>query len=269
MLQVRVIPCLLLKNGGLVKTISFANPRYVGDPINVMRIFNEKEVDELILLDVEASRHGQNPNYVQIQEIVSEAFMPIAYGGGVTGVEQAQRLVGLGVEKVVVNTAALQSFDLVRDMAKRLGSSSTVVAVDVKKDWLGRYRVFGSATGKEINRDPVEHAQQVVAAGAGEILINDVARDGTGVGYDLELVRRVAEGVDVPVIICGGAGTLEHFREAVCAGASAVAAGSMFVYVGKHRAVMINYPKRDTLERIFEDDGVSGLFPLCDGHHRE
>lgn len=253
MLQIRVIPCLLLKNGGLVKTIGFADPKYVGDPINTMRIFNEKEVDELILLDIEASRRGREPNYAQIQEIVSEAFMPIAYGGGVTRVEQAQKLVSLGVEKVVVNTVALQSFDLVRSMANRLGSSSTVVSVDVKKDWLGRYRVFSSVTGRGINRDPVEHVQQAVAAGAGEIFINDVIRDGTGVGYDLELVHRVGESVDVPVIACGGAGTLEHFREAVSAGASAVAAGSMFVYVGKHRAVMINYPKRDILEGIFED----------------
>jgi len=252
-LQVRVIPCLLLKEGGLVKTIGFSDPKYVGDPINTMRIFNEKEVDELILLDIEASRRGREPNYAQIQGIVSEAFMPIAYGGGITRVEQAQKLVSLGVEKVVVNTAALQSFDLVRSMADRLGSSSTVVSVDVKKDWLGRYRVFNPATKKGMNRDPVSHVQQAVAAGSGEIFINDVLRDGTGAGYDLELLHRVAESVDVPVIACGGAGTLEHLREAVFAGASAVAAGSMFVYVGKHRAVMINYPKRDILEGIFGD----------------
>jgi cyclase len=253
MLQTRVIPCLLMKNGGLVKTIGFADPKYVGDPINAMRIFNEKEVDELILLDIEASRLGSEPDYTQIQEIVSEAFMPIAYGGGVIRVEQAQRLVSLGVEKVVVNTAALQNVDLVRRMADQLGSSSTVVAVDVKKDRLGRYRLFSFATGKGVNRDPIEHIQQVVMAGAGEILINDVARDGTGIGYDLELVRKVTGSVDVPVIACGGAGTLEHFREAVSAGASAVAAGSMFVYVGKHRAVMINYPKLDILKGFFKD----------------
>lgn len=253
MLQVRVIPCLLLKNRGLVKTIGFADPKYVGDPINAMRIFNEKEVDELILLDIEASRQGSEPDYAQIQEIVSEAFMPIAYGGGVTRVEQAQRLVSLGVEKVVVNTAALHNGNLVQSMADRLGSSSTVVAVDVKKDGLGLYHLFSSAIGKDVNRDPVEHIQQVVAAGAGEILINDVARDGKGIGYDLELIRRVTRSVDVPVIVCGGAGTLDHFREAVLTGASAVAAGSMFVYVGKHRAVMINYPRRDILKGFFKD----------------
>lgn len=251
MLHVRVIPCLLLKNGGLVKTVGFANPRYVGDPINAMRIFNEKEVDELILLDIEASRQGGEPDYEQIQDIVSEAFMPVAYGGGVTKMEQAQHLVSLGVEKVVVNTVTLQNFNLVHEMATRLGSSSTVVAINVKKDWLGRYRLFSSATGKDINRDPIEHIKQAVAAGAGEIFVNDVSRDGTGKGYDLELIQKMTTSVDVPVIACGGAGTPEHFREAVAAGASAVAAGSMFVYVGKHRAVMINYPKREILEKIF------------------
>lgn len=253
MLQVRVIPCLLLKDGGLVKTIGFTNPKYVGDPINAMKIFNEKEVDELILLDIDVSRKGREPDYSRIQEIVSEAFMPIAYGGGITRVEQAQHLVSLGVEKVVVNTVALKSLDIVRNLAERLGSSSTVVAVDVKRDWLGRYRLFSAVTGKELNRDPVEHILQAVAAGAGEIFINDVTRDGTGTGYDIKLVQKVTESVDVPVIACGGAGSLEHFREAVSAGASAVAAGSMFVYVGKHRAVMINYPKREILERIFKD----------------
>ena len=252
MLHARVIPCLLLKKGGLVKTIGFTDPRYVGDPINAMRIFNEKEVDELILLDIDASRLGRGPDYDQIQDIVSEAFMPIAYGGGVTTVEQAQHLVSLGVEKVVVNTAVLQDFNLVHKMADNLGSSSTVVAVDVKRDWLGRYRVFCSATGKEINRDLVEHIKQAVTAGAGEIFVNDVVRDGTGKGYDLELVRRVTSGVDVPVIVCGGASTPEHLRETVAAGASAVAAGSMFVYVGEHRAVMINYPKREILQKIIK-----------------
>lgn len=251
MLQVRIIPCLLLKNGGLVKTIGFAEPKYVGDPINAMRIFNEKEVDELILLDIDASRQGREPEYARIQEIVSEAFMPIAYGGGVTTVEQAQRLITLGVEKVVINTAAVKSLELVRSMADRLGSSSTVVAVDIQKDWLGRYRLFNAATSKTVSHDPFEYVQQAVEAGAGEIFINDVARDGTGKGYDIDLIRRITTSVTVPVIICGGAGTLDHLREAVAAGASAVAAGSMFVYKGKHRAVMINYPKHDMLEEIF------------------
>jgi cyclase len=242
-----------LKNGGLVKTIGFSDPKYVGDPINAMRIFNEKEVDELILLDIEASRLGREPDYTRIQEIVSEAFMPIAYGGGVAKLEQAQQLVSIGIEKVIVNTAAVENFDLVHSMANRLGSSSTVVAIDIKKDWLGRYRVFNSSTRKTIKKDPFEHIIQAVAAGAGEIFINDVTRDGTGTGYDLELITKMTSIVDVPVIACGGAGNIEHFRKAVSAGASAIAAGSMFVYKGKHRAVMINYPKRNVIEEIFKD----------------
>jgi cyclase len=254
MLRTRVIPCLLLKNKGLVKTISFADPKYVGDPINAVRIFNEMEVDELILLDIEASRLGKEPDFEIIKNIISEAFMPIAYGGGVRNVEHAQRLVSLGVEKVVVNTAALQSLDLVHAIVERLGSSSTVVAVDVKKDWMGRYRVFDAATARITDRDPLAHIQQSVDAGAGEIFINDVARDGTGKGYDLNLLHMITPNVSVPVIACGGAGNLEHFREAVEAGASAVAAGSMFVYVGKHRAVMINYPQQRILEGIFKHD---------------
>lgn len=251
MLRARVIPCLLLKGGGLVKTVGFASPQYVGDPINAVRIFNEKEVDELILLDIEASRQNRELNYAQIQDIVSEAFMPVTYGGGVRSLAQAQHLVSLGVEKVVINTAALQGFDLVRAVADRLGSSSTVVAADFRKDWLGRYSVFSAATGKSTGKDFLEHLKQAVTAGAGEIFVNDVARDGTGKGYDLELLGRVTASVSVPVIACGGAGSLQHFREAVAAGASAVAAGSMFVYVGKHRAVMINYPQYKVLQELF------------------
>jgi cyclase len=235
----------------LVKTIGFKSPKYVGDPINAVRIFNENEVDELILLDIDASRQRREPDYAQIRDIVSEAFMPIAYGGGVTTVEQAQQLVSLGVEKVSVNTATLRGFDLVRALKDRLGASSTVVTVDVNKDWRGRYRVYGAAAGKTTGLDVIEHVQRAVAAGAGEILVNDVARDGTGKGYDLALLRAVTESVSVPVIACGGAGTLEHFRDAADAGASAVAAGSMFVYLGKHRAVMINYPPYKTLQHLF------------------
>ncbi len=250
MLRTRVIPCLLLKDGGLVKTVGFAVPKYVGDPINAVRIFSEKEVDELILLDIEASREGRDPDYEQIRDIVSEAFMPVAYGGGVRTLEAAHRLTALGVEKVVVNSAALAGLDLVRAMADRLGSQSTVVAVDAKKDWRGRWRAYDAVSRKPTDKDLVEHVRAAVEAGAGEVFVNDVARDGTGKGYDLDLVRTVARAVDVPVIACGGAGTLEDFREAALAGASGVAAGSMFVYLGKHRAVMINYPAYSTLQEV-------------------
>ena len=253
MLRPRVIPCLLLTESGLVKTVKFAAPSYVGDPINAVRIFNEKEVDELVLLDIEASRQQRGPNFERIRDIVDEAFMPIAYGGGVTTVEQGQQLVRLGIEKVVVNKAALGGYQLLRGLADELGSQAVVAAVDVKRDWLGRHKVYDTTAGKTVELDLVQHVQSAVAHGAGEIFVNDVSRDGVGGGYDIELLRTVAGAVSVPVIVCGGAGTLVHLREAIGAGASAVAAGSMFVYLGKHRAVMINYPQSAMLREAFGD----------------
>ena len=253
MIRTRVIPCLLLKNRGLVKTVAFADPKYVGDPINAVRIFNEMEVDELILLDIEASRIGRPPDFELVQDIISEAFMPIAYGGGVRSAKEAQHLVNLGVEKVVINSGAIKNQGLVNEISGQLGSSSTVVALDVKKDWLGRHRMYDASSGTVTDKDPFAHIREVVADGAGEIFINDVARDGTGKGYDLNLIKMIAPTISVPLITCGGAGTLDHFREAAEAGASGVAAGSMFVYMGRHRAVMINYPAQRTLEGIFKD----------------
>ena len=254
MLQTRVIPCLLMKNGGLVKTTRFSEPNYVGDPINAVRIFNEKEVDELILLDIEASKKSLEPNYQKISDIVSEAFMPIAYGGGISALEQAQKVINLGVEKVVINSAALQNSKLINLISEKIGSSSTVVAIDVNKDWLGHYCIFRSDTGKNIEKNLFLYIQEVVSLGAGEIFINAVYLDGTQKGYDLELVRKICSSVDVPVVICGGARDLNNFKEASDAGASGVAAGNIFVYIGKHKAVMINYPKQQTLLEIFKHE---------------
>lgn len=251
MLQARVIPCLLLKDGGLVKTIKFANPSYVGDPINAVRIFNDKEVDELALLDIEASRGGHEPNYDRIGGIVDEAFMPVAYGGGIRTLDQVKRLISLGVEKVVINTGMLRGADVVRAASESLGAQAVVVSINVRRDWRGRHRVYDAVEGADTNVSLSDHVQAAVAAGAGELFLNDVVRDGTGTGYDLDLLRAVAASVDVPVIACGGAGTLDHIRAAVAAGASAAAAGSMFVYMGKHRAVMINYPEYRILQQLF------------------
>jgi imidazole glycerol-phosphate synthase subunit HisF len=250
-LATRVIPCLLLKGAGLVKTVRFKDPKYVGDPINAVRIFNEKEVDELIFLDITASRDGKEPPFAVIEDIASECFMPVAYGGGVTSVDQAVRIVALGIEKIVVNAAALRSPDLVTRLSDRIGASSTVVGIDVKKDLFGRYRVYDHTRQKTTDSSPAEYAVRMAAAGAGEIFLNDVMRDGTGSGFDLDLVRHVTSAVDVPVIACGGAGALDDLRLAATAGASAVAAGSLFVYVGKHRAVMINYPPYSVLQGLF------------------
>ncbi len=251
MLTTRVIPCLLLKGSGLVKTVRFREPKYVGDPINAVKILNDKEVDELIFLDITASREGKGPAFSTIEDITSECFMPVAYGGGVTTVDEAARIVSMGVEKIVLNTSALRRPALVGEMSARIGASSTVVAIDVRKDLLGRYRVYDACRGGSTSTTPVEHARRMVDAGAGEIFVNDVTRDGTGKGFDLTLVREVASAVSVPVIVCGGAGTLAHVRQASDAGASAVAAGSLFVYMGKHRAVLINYPTQSALQDLF------------------
>lgn len=250
MLRARVIPCLLLRNGGLVKTFEFKDAKYVGDPINAVKIFNEKEVDELVLLDIDASRCGTGPNYELLQRIASEAFMPMCYGGGVTTVAQATRLIKQGVEKVAVNTAVLHDMALVRAMAVEFGSQSVVAGIDVKKDWLGRYRVFDPTLRTLTSIDPLRHAQELAEAGAGELFLNNVNADGTQSGYDLKLVSLIAHAVHIPVIACGGAGSKNDFSEAVKAGASAVAAGSMFVFQGKHRAVLINYPPYKELEGI-------------------
>lgn len=249
MARVRIIPCLLLRGYGLVKTRKFKDPVYLGDPVNVVRIFNEKEVDELVVLDIDASKDGREPDYELIAEIAGECFMPIAYGGGVRTLEQARRLIRCGVEKVVINTAATESYDLIRETAQVFGSQAIVGAIDVKRTLLGGYRVVAKSASVELKVPLDEHIQALTAAGAGEIFLNSVDRDGTMDGYDLSLIRRVSQQISVPVIACGGAGTIEHLAAGVNEGASAVAAGSMFVFHGRLRAVLVNYPQGLELTR--------------------
>jgi cyclase len=251
-LRARVIPCLLLRNGGLVKTVKFGTPTYVGDPINAVRIFNEKEVDELAFLDIGATAAGSGPNFDLLADIASEAFMPFAYGGGITTAQQARQLFTLGVEKVVLNSALADNPTLVTDVAQLAGSSSVMVSVDVKRNLFGRYSVCTRSGQRDLRRDPADYAREVERLGAGEILLTAVDRDGTQSGYDLELIRRVTDAVSIPVVAAGGAGCLQHLRDAVDQGASSVAAGSMFVFHGKHRAVLITYPEHQTLVRLFE-----------------
>ena len=251
MFRARVIPCLLLRGHGRVKTRRFKDPVYVGDPVNAVRIFSEKEVDELVVLDIDASREGREPNYELIAEIAGECFMPVAYGGGIRTLDQVRKLIRSGVEKVVVNSAALESTEVITAAAEVFGSQAMVAAIDVRKPLLGGYKVVAKSATVEAKLRLDEHVRKVVAAGAGELFLNNVDRDGTMLGYDLELIRAVTRLVDVPVVACGGAGTLEHLRQAVQdAGASAVAAGSMFVFHGKHRAVLINYPKQSELRSV-------------------
>lgn len=247
----RVIPCLLLQDGGLVKTRRFRRPRYVGDPINAVRIFNEKYVDELVFLDIQASRTGAQPDYDLIARIAGECFMPLCYGGGIRTLEQARRIVACGVEKIAVNSMAIERPQLLRELSDELGASSVVASIDVKRDLLGRNRVYHPGRCRTTNLDPVAHAQAVVYAGAGEVFVNSVDRDGEFSGFDTALISRVASAVNVPVVACGGAAQLDDMRAAIAAGASAAAAGSMFVFYGPHRAVLINYPDYASVRRLF------------------
>jgi len=248
----RVIPVLLLHRSGLVKSIRFKDYRYVGDPINAVRIFNEKEVDEICVLDIDASKHGKEPNYDYIEGLATETFTPFSYGGGIRTAEQARRLFRLGAEKVVLNTIFLEKPEIIREIADLAGNSSTVVSLDVKKNLFGKYRIYAHKTGKTTDLEPLAAAHRAISLGAGEIFINSVDLDGSMAGYDLKLIHSIATQVDVPVVACGGAGNVQHLKEGLAEGnASAVAAGSMFVFHGKHKAVLINYPSRPEMERIF------------------
>ena len=253
MLRTRVVPCLLLRQAGLMKTVRFGDEKYVGDPINAIRILNEKEVDELILLDTYATPAGQAPRLDIVEAVAGECFMPLCYGGGITSVQQMEKLFWLGVEKVSINTAAVANPGLIREAANVFGSQSIVVAMDVKKTRFGGPKVHVARGTKNTGVDPVQHAVRMQEMGAGEILLHSVDRDGTGSGYDLELVHAVSRAVSIPVVASGGAGSLEHFRQAVQAGAAAVSAGSFFVFHGKHRAVLITYPEPAEVQRLFAD----------------
>ncbi|OGU17162.1 MAG: imidazole glycerol phosphate synthase subunit HisF [Ignavibacteria bacterium GWB2_35_12] len=248
MLKTRVIPCLLLKEGGFVKTARFSKPRYLGDPRNIVRLFNEKEVDEIVILDIDATRDKRKPYFDLVRDIVSEAFMPIGYGGGITTIEDIKLLFKIGVEKVVINTQAVNKPEFISEASERFGSQSIVASIDVKKNLFGKYKVCIESGRKKCSVSPVEHAKAMEDSGAGEIIINSIDRDGTMEGYDIELIKSVASNVSIPVIALGGASKLEHFRDAVNSGASAVSAGSMFVYQGVHKAVLINYPTQDELK---------------------
>jgi imidazole glycerol-phosphate synthase subunit HisF len=259
MLRYRVMPCLLLDGTGLVKTTRFRNPRYLGDPRNAVRIFNEKEVDELILLDTGTSRRDGGIQYSLIEEIVSEAFMPVAYGGGLQELEQLRKVLAGGAEKVVLSSAALEHPALVTAAAKEFGSQSVVVCIDARRRFFG-YEVVTHGAVRGTRLDPAAAAIRMVGAGAGEIVIQSTDRDGTMSGYDIDLTRRVTAAVDVPVVAAGGAGSVAHLAAAIHdGGAAAAAAGSMFVYQGKHRAVLISFPERDVLEAALGNDSTGAV----------
>ena len=247
---VRVIPTLLLKGKGMVKTVNFKNSNYLGDPINAVRIFNEKEVDELILLDIEATKQKNEPNYLWIKNIVSESFMPIGYGGGINNIDQIKKLFDLGVEKIIINSAAFD-LNLIQKAASLYGEQSIVICIDAKKSLFGGYNIYSTNGQKKYKTSPDVFAKTVVNSGAGEIIIQSIDNEGKMNGYDLTLTKLVSSAVNVPIVASGGAGKLEHFNEVIQkGGASAVAAGSFFVYKGKHNAVLINYPLISELKQI-------------------
>jgi cyclase len=243
MIKPRVIPALLLKGQGLVKTVKFKEPKYLGDPINIVRIFNDKEVDELVLLDITATPEKRGPQFDLLKNIASEAFIPLAYGGGIRSMDDVRKLLSIGIEKLIMNTSAMETPSLVREVADHAGSQAAVVSMDVRKGFLGKYEVFTHCGQKKTGLDPVKHAIEMEKMGAGEIIINSIDRDGTMQGYDVEVVRKVADAVRVPVVACGGAGNLSHVSEVIKQGnASAAAAGSIFVFQGPLRGVLISYP---------------------------
>lgn len=250
MLRPRIIPVLLLKGRGFYKTTRFSKPVYVGDPINTLRIFCEKEADEVVVVDISATAEGRGPRLDVLRDITDECFMPLAFGGGIRSVNHAREILNLGVEKVVINTALYEEPELIRRIAEFAGSSSVVVSIDAKKKLFGGYQAYVRAGQKNTGRSPSELARDAERLGAGEILLNSIDRDGTQAGYELALVEEVINSVDIPVVACGGASGLPDFREALVTGADAAAAGSLFVFQGKHRAVLISYPTADEISKL-------------------
>lgn len=252
MLRPRIIPCLLVQNGGLVKTVRFGEPKYVGDPINAVRIFNEKEVDELTVIDIDATAHNREPNYNLIRNLAAECRMPLCYAGGVKTAEQIEHIITLGVEKVAVGAAAVHNPGIIADAAKRVGSQSIVAILDVKKTgFFKRYELFTHNGSRATGMHPVEFAKKVAQLGAGEILLNSIDQDGVMKGYDMDLVDQVRDATTLPMSVLGGAGSLADIEGLIGRhGTIGAAAGSLFVFKGKYKAVLINYPNRDEKDQL-------------------
>jgi imidazole glycerol-phosphate synthase subunit HisF len=251
MLRIRVIPSLLLKNQGLVKTVCFKDPKYIGDPINAIKIFNEKEVDELIFFDTTATIEERKPNLKLISQIASECFMPFGYGGGIKDLDDIKMLFNIGAEKVVINSEAIKNPMFIKDASERFGSQSIVVSIDVKRILLGKYVIYLHGGKVATKYEPVKFAKFMEEMGAGEIILTSIDHDGMMKGYDIDLIKKVTGVLNIPVIASGGAGKIQDFIDAVHkGGASGVTAGSMFVLQGKHRAVLISYPSTKEIELI-------------------
>jgi cyclase len=246
MLRPRIIPCLLVRNKGLVKTINFKNPKYVGDPINAVKIFNEKEVDELMVLDIDASGENRDPDFMMIKNLAAECRMPLCYGGGVKSVEQAREIINLGAEKVALSSAAVEHPSLISNIAESVGKQSVIVVLDVrKKGFSGKYEVYTHNGTRPTGKSPKDFALEFEKLGAGEIVLNSIDNDGMMKGYDMKLIQSIRDAINVPMTVLGGAGSLTDIKQIIDRfGVMGVAAGSLFVFKGIYKAVLINYPKR-------------------------
>lgn len=247
MLQTRVIPVLALKGNGIIKTRKFKEQTYLGDFLNAAKIFNEKEVDELVILDIFASKEKREPDFNRIKSIATECFMPLAYGGGIKTIEHIKKAFDQGIEKVILGTSSVD-LALIKQATDIYGSQSIVVCVDVKKNFFGKYEIFVESGTKKVKENLEQHILNIEKAGAGELIIQLINNDSEMQGYDLTLINKVSNITNIPVVALGGAGSIDDFKLAIDAGASAVAAGSMFVFKGKHRGVLISYPTQQELK---------------------
>jgi len=253
MLRPRIIPSLLLHDKGLVKTVNFKSPKYVGDPINAVRIFNEKQVDELAFFDIDATVLNKEPDYVLIEKLALQSRMPLCYGGGVKTIDQAKKIFALGVEKIALSSAVIQNTQLVTKIADRVGSQSVIVVLDIKKKLLGGYEIYTHNGKKATGINPVIFAKEMEKLGAGEIILNSIDQDGVMKGYDLNLIDRISETVSIPLTVLGGAGSLSDMEKVIKKhGVIGVAAGSLFVFKGPYKAVLINYPSQIEKNNIFK-----------------
>lgn len=255
MLRPRIIPSLLLHEKGLVKTLNFKSHKYIGDPINAVRIFNEKEVDELAIFDIDATVLNKEPDYFLIEKLANQSRMPLCYGGGVKTVEQAQKIFGLGIEKIALSSALIQNPQLVTEIAERVGSQSVIVVLDIKKKLLGGYEVYTHNGKKSTGINPIKFAKELERLGAGEIIINSIDQDGMMKGFDLTLIDKIAETISIPMTVLGGAGSISDIKKVIDKhGVIGVAAGSLFVFKGVYKAVLINYPSRDEKDLFINGD---------------
>jgi cyclase len=253
MLRPRIIPSLLLHNKGLVKTLNFRSPKYVGDPINTVRIFNEKAVDELAIFDIDATVQNKEPDYLLIEKLANQSRMPLCYGGGVKTVDQAQKIFSLGIEKIALSSAVIQNPNIITQIANRVGSQSVIVVLDIKKKMLGGYEIYTHNGKKSTGINPLKFVKEVEQLGAGEILINSIDQDGVMKGYDMNLIEKVAEMISIPMTVLGGAGSIADMEKVIDThGVIGVGAGSIFVFKGPYKAVLINYPSQTEKNKIFK-----------------